>query len=453
MTSGGKRTYLAFDLGASNWRAALGSEDGSGLRVREVHRESHAPSETDGGIFWNIDGIYQGMKRILKHIADSGVQPSAIGIDSWAVDYGLLDAEGVLIETPRCYRDSRNTGMLDRLLTRIDLQTLFQRTGVAADDMSTLCQLLAAIEDDPQILQKACRLLFIPDLLRYWLCGGCATDLTLASVSQLYNVSTRRWDTDLIAELGLRGDILPSIRPAGTVVGRLLPELQRETGLGPVPIVTGASHDTAAAFSAVDCEDDCAILSSGTWSILGLNVERPVFTDSIDPKRFGYEGNPDGTFRLAYNVPGMWLLEQCRAAWAREGIRTTYAGLIGEARSSLAFGSEVDPFWPGLHKAANMPEAIAVYCRQTGQAAPRSPGEFALSVFRGLARAYSLGLRELSSIADKRLRKLIVIGGGSRNTLLNDLTAETAEVAVVAGPVEATTLGNMLNQRLALDHR
>jgi rhamnulokinase len=444
-------TYLAFDLGASNWRAALAHQEGPGIRLEVIHREDNSPVEAEDGLFWDIDKIFAGIKNVLRGVARMGVRISSIGIDSWSVDYGLLDKGGVLLELPRCYRDPRNQGILEELAARVGLETLFSRTAVLAEDLTTLCQLFAARKHTPEILKRAACLLFIPDLLRYWLCGKCATDFTLATTSQLYNLKHRAWDEELLAQLDLPCHILPRVLGAGTILGRLQPHLQQETGLGPVPVVTGASHDTAAAFLAAAAGCECAILSSGTWSILGVNLPDALPSATIDPRRFGYEGNPDGSVRLVHNVPGMWLLERCRAEWKEMGVDCNYHELFEAARRSEDFTPRIDPHWQGFVYPENMLDAIRSYLFDTGQPVPRSPGEFTRAILSGLAESYARALDEIRALTNRELGRLIVVGGGAQNKLLNELTASRADVEVSPGHVEATIIGNVQNQVLALE--
>jgi sugar (pentulose or hexulose) kinase len=444
---------LAFDLGASNWRAALAHQEGPDIRLEVIHREDNSPVEAEGGLFWDIHKIFAGMRRVLRDVAGMGVRISSIGIDSWSVDYGLLDDDGVLLELPRCYRDTRNQGTMEELAARLGIETLFSRTAVLAEDLTTLCQLFAARKQTPELLKRAAHLLFIPDLLRYWVCGESATDFTLATTSQLYNLKQRTWDEDLMAQLDLPRHILPRVLGAGTILGPLEPHLQQETGLGPVPVVTGASHDTAAAFLAAAAGNDCAILSSGTWSILGVNLPDTLPSAAIDPRRFGYEGNPDGSVRLVHNVPGMWLLERCRVEWKKMGVDCNYDELFEAARRCEDFVPRIDPHWQGFAYPENMLDAIRYHLLDTGQPAPRSPGEFTRAILSGLAESYAHALDELRALANRELGRLIVVGGGAQNGLLNELTTRRARVVVTPGFIEATILGNVKNQALALAAR
>ncbi|MDO9579190.1 MAG: FGGY family carbohydrate kinase [Bacteroidales bacterium] len=445
-----KEVYLAFDLGAGSWRAALGYEHGLEIRVEEIYREHHQPIERQGNLFWDAHSIFQGMKCVLKDVARRDIKLSSISIDSWSVDYALLDSGGSLLELPRCYRDKRNVGMVAKLDQRVGLDTVFKRTGVMVEDISTLCQLLAVKSQTPELLRHAATLLFIPDLMRFWLCGERATDFTMASTSQLYNIQERCWDTELLSLLGLPNHFLPRICSSGTVLGHLGPELQKETGLGRVPIVTGASHDTAAAFAAAARENDCAILSSGTWSILGVNMNTILPPGSIDFRRFGYEGNPDGSLRLVHNVPGMWFIEQCREVWKKEGVPCSYQTIIDAARACTGFQSCIDPFWKGFVHSNNIPEAVGAYCRQAGQPEPQTMGEIAGAVFMGLAKCYARALDELRKLTERPLKTLVVVGGGSQNLLLNEWISRIAGVVVHPSYIEASIIGNIINQQLAV---
>ncbi len=445
------QAHLAFDLGATSWRAVLGRPVPGGVSMRELGRERHHPRECGGGLFWDIEGIFQGMKKIMRDAASQGIVPSSIGIDSWSVDYGLLDGRGRLFEQPRCYRDPRNLGMAERIASIVGQRELFDRTGLIQEDITTLCQLAAAREADPGLFRAASTLLFIPDLLRFRLCGKKATDFTLASTSQMYHLQKRCWDRELLQRLGIPCSILPEVRTGDSILGTLSPEISEETGLsGDTRIAIGTSHDTAAAFSTQRPGEDEAVLSSGTWSMLGIRMERPLFLESIDPKRFGYEGNPDGSVRLLCNIPGMWILEQCRDSWQKERGELSWETLIEGAECADAFSVRVNPYDPAFAMTGNMPDEIRKYCLRTGQKEPRTPFETACAVFAGLADAYALAVEELGSISGRQIRRVHVIGGGSRNLLLNRLFEQRAGIDVVRGPAEATALGNIRAQMRAL---
>ena len=457
-----KQVYLAFDLGASSGRAILGrvGDDGS-VELEEVHRFGNAPVVTDAGVFWDINGLLESMFEAMRIVAASGVAPLAVGVDTWGVDFALLDDSGELLELPRSYREARNAGMSRRIVERIGAERLLSRTGSMHQDHASLCQLAAAAEHTPELLARARRLLFIPDLLRYWLCGATGTDCTFASTSQMYDVLRREWATDILAELSLPAEILPAVQTGAAVVGTLGEAVQTRTGLGAVPVVSGAGHDTGAAFGIcrgpdMPGGDDLVVISSGTWSILGVFVDAHLPAGTLDPTRFGYEANPDGSLRVISNLTGGWLIEQCRNVWAGEGVDCSYEALISSARASAGgakASAVLDTGWEGFMHPPDMPAAIAEHCRATDQPVPATPGEFAQVIFVSLAESYARAIAELRAKTGRPLRKLYMIGGMSRNEYLNELTAERAGVEVSAGPAEATAMGNIAVQVQAIQGR
>ncbi len=460
MSSNEVETYLAFDLGASSGRAILGrvSPDGR-IDLEEVHRFANGPTNTDAGVFWDIDALFESILEGMRMVAGRGVTPRSVGIDTWGVDFALLDGDGALLEPPRCYREPRNAGMSRRIVERIGAERLLGRTGSMHQDHASLCQLSAAAQQTPELLARARSLLFIPDLLRYWLCGVAGTDCTFASCSQMYDVPRREWALDIIAELGLPGEILPEVRIGPTVVGALGEPVRQATGLGAVAVVSGCGHDTGAAFGIcknadLPPADELVVISSGTWAILGVFVDEHLPAGSLDPTRFGYEANPDGSLRIVSNLTGGWLIEQCRKAWADEGVDCSYEALIRAARQAAgtnAASAILDTSWDGFMHPEHMPEAIAARCRDTGQAAPTTPGEYAQVIFNSLAASYAEGIDELRGKTGRSLSSLYMMGGMARNEYLNELTAERAGVNVIVGPAEATAMGNVLVQSQAME--
>lgn len=461
MTGKQDQVYLAFDLGASSGRAVLGRTGADGSVVlEEIHRFPNAPVTRAEGVFWDIHALFESMLAAMAKVASAGIKPRAMGVDTWGVDFGLLDEAGQLLEPPRSYREPRNAGMSRRIVERIGRQRLLQRTGSMHQDHASLCQLAAVAEHTPELLSKARRLLFIPDLLRQWLCGAADTDCTFASTSQMYDVVRREWAADILAELDLPAEILPRVRTGPAVVGTLSPEMQKRTGLGDVPVVAGAGHDTGAAFGicrgpGMPPADDLVVISSGTWSILGVFVDEHLPAGSLEPTRFGYEANPDGSLRIVRNLVGGWLIEQCRNFWSEAGTDWAYDVLISAARA--AAGGEnasaiLDGAWEGFMRPPNMLEAISEYCRSTAQRAPQTPGEFAQVIFASLAESYAEAIDELRDKTGRDLKSLYMIGGMSRNQYLNELTARRAGVNVIVGPAEATAMGNVAVQIEAVEN-
>jgi len=460
MAKPSEQVYLAFDLGASSGRAVLGRVGADGrTRLEGVHRFPNAPVATDAGVFWDIEGLFEAMLEAMRKVAGAGVEPRAVGVDTWGVDFGLLDEAGRLLERPRSYRDPRNAGMSRRVVERIGAQRLLERTGSMHQDHASLCQLAAVKEHTPQILARARRLLFIPDLLGCWLCGHSGTDCTFASTSQMYDALRREWATDVLAELDLPSEILPPVQVGPAVVGTLGEAIRRKTGLGAVPVVVGAGHDTGAAFGicrgpSLPGDDDLVVISSGTWSILGIFVDGHLPPGTLEPTRFGYEANPDGSLRIVRNLSGGWLIEQCRKVWSRAGVDCAYEALIASARAAAGTkraSAIIDTQWEGFMHPANMPQAIADHCRRSRQPVPETPGEFARVIFASLAESYAKAIEELREKTHRPLRKLYLVGGMSQNAYLNELTGERAEVEVIVGPTEATAMGNVAVQKAAME--
>jgi sugar (pentulose or hexulose) kinase len=454
------KTYLAFDLGASSGRAILGTPVGDGrVELREVHRFANAPVAEGGGLFWDIAGLFGHIVQGMRMVAQMGVAPAGIGVDTWGVDFGLLDSAGELLERPRCYRDGRNAGVSAAVAGKIGAARLQDRTGSMHQDHASLCQLVAAKRYTPELLARARRLLFIPDLLRYWLCGDQRSDCTIASTSQMYDVAAGQWAGDILTELDLPGEILPAALTRPTVVGTLSAEIQRQTGLGPAPVVAGAGHDTGAALGicrggSLPPADDLVVISSGTWSILGVFVPAHLPSETLDPRRFGYEANPDGSLRIVRNLTGAWLIERCRSAWEMQGHKLTHAELIAAARAAAGTANAsaiLDNQWEGFTHPPDMPAAIVEYCAQTGQPAPRTPGEFAGVIFASLAASYAAAIDELRAKTGRGLRNIYIVGGMSQNGYLNELVARQTGAKVLTGPVEATALGNVAVQRAAIE--
>jgi rhamnulokinase len=398
------------------------------------------------------------MLKAMRIVAERGITPAAIGVDTWGVDYALLDEQDRLLEDPRSYRDTRIAGLAREFADRIGAARLHAATGSMFNDHNTLFQLLAAQRYTPELLGRAKLMLFIPDLLRHWLCGTRDTDCTFASTSQMYDAVGRQWATDILDELHLPTQILPEVKTGPFVAGRLCERIRRETGMGDVPVVGGAGHDTGAAFGIcrgpnLPPPEDLAVISTGTWAIAGVHVDRHLPQGRMDPYRFGYESNPDGSMRIIRNLVGGWLIERCRAVWSAAGVDCSYGSLIAAARAAAGTreaSAVIDPQSKGFHHPDDMPAAVVEHCRQTGQPAPRTPGEFSRVIFTSLAHNYARTIEELRQMTGWPLRNLYLVGGMTQNAYLNELTEQTAGVKVLLGPAEATALGNIAVQRAAV---
>lgn len=443
--------FLAIDLGAESGRVLLGMFDGQQVTLEELHRFPNEPVKTTDGLHWDILRIFAEIKAGLSK-ATSLEHLESLGVDSWAVDFGLLDREGALISNPYNHRDPRTEGMIERAFERVEKEEIYRTTGIQFIRINTLYQLLA-LEDSP-LLEAADSLLLIPDLINYWLTGEKACELTNATTTQLYDVEAGKWAWKLMGKMFLPADIFPELVPPAARVGTLLPEVAEEVDLSrDLQITTAASHDTASAVVAVPAEGKkFAYISSGTWSLVGVETPRPVLTQEAMNSNFTNEGGFGGTTRFLKNVMGLWLLQECRRTWEQGGEGYSYEELERLARETPAFGPVVAPDHPSFLVPGDMPSRIKSFCMATGQEAPEQPGKIARCVLESLALKYRIVLEQASEITGQRIEVVHIVGGGSRNTLLCQLTADAMRMPVLAGPVEATALGNVMVQALASGH-
>ncbi len=442
-------TFLAIDLGAESGRVLAASLKNEQVQLQEIHRFANVPVELNDGLYWNILGIFAEVKEGLRKAGERVERLSSIGVDSWAVDFGLLDREGALLANPHNYRDPRTEGMIERAFERMPQDEIYRTTGIQFIRINTLYQLLA-MEKSP-LLQVADRLLLIPDLISYWLTGRMACELTNATTTQLYDQQTGDWDWKLLNEMSLPTHVFPEIVSPATQLGRLLPEVAQQVGLSEsVPIISVGSHDTASAVAAVPAEGDSfAYISSGTWSLVGIETPEPVITQEALDLNFTNEGGVGGRTRFLKNVMGLWLLQECRRTWAEEGYEHSYEELERLSREAKAFGSVVDTDHRSFFSPGEMPSRIRDFCEKTGQKTPEGPGQVARCVFESLALKYAIVLEQAARLGEQSVETVHVVGGGSQNSLLCQLTADATGLPVLAGPVEATALGNAMVQALA----
>ena len=446
--SGGGRTYLALDLGAESGRAIAGTFDGEGLSLREAHRFPNVPVRRGGSVRWDLPALFDEVKRGITAAANAfGKDLVSVGVDTWGVDYGLLDEQGALMGLPHQYRDSRTAGIHDSVMERLGKDFLYEQTGIQLMGMNTLYQLLA---EPPERIAQASRLLFIPDLINYRLTGVMSTERTFASTSQVYDVRKRDWAYPLLDAVGLPSHMLGDIRDAGEPLGPLLPHVAEETGARGVDVVLPGTHDTASAVAAVPAgEGTWAFLSSGTWSLLGVETPEPVMNEGAKAFELGNEVGVLGTVRPLKNISGLWLVQQCRATWEAQGHRYSYAELTRMAEGSAPFAAIIDPDDPSFTPAGDMPARIADFCRRSGQTPPSTRGEVVRTILESLALRYRMVLETIEGIVDSRMDTLHIVGGGGQNVLLNQFTANAVGRPVVVGPVEATAAGNVLMQMAA----
>lgn len=445
--------FIAIDIGASSGRVILGRWDGTRFALQELHRFPNGGIEEQGSLHWNVAGLWHEIKTGIRAYASQYAQPLAgIGIDTWAVDFGLLDADGRLLGNPYHYRDRRTEGIPRHVDQRIPPERLYAQTGMQRLPFNTLYQLVSMQQrNDPQ-LAAAETLLLMPDLFHYWLTGKKIAEYTNATTTQFFDARERRWATDLLKELGLPIHILPPVVEPGTVLGNLLPEVQAEVGLQhDVPVIASASHDTASAVAAVpNLDERSAYISSGTWSLVGVETPAPILNEQARRLSFTNEGGVGRTIRLLKNVGGLWLVQECQRQWQHEDRHFTWPELVAEAVSAVPLCSLIDPDAADFLNPDDMPAAIRAYCRRTSQPEPDSPGAIVRCCLESLALKYRWVVVALEELTGRRLDTIRIVGGGSQNTLLCQLTADACKRRVVAGPVEATALGNMVVQAVAL---
>lgn len=450
----GARRVVAVDLGATSGRVMAAEVGPDTLALTEVHRFPNAPLRVGDSLRWDVGRIHREVLAGLGLAAASG-PVHGIGIDSWAVDHGLLDAEGHLLEDPYCYRDSRTDGVAARVLDKVDAAELYERTGVQQLPFNTIYQLVAAA-GTPE-LEDAATLLLLPDLLGYWLTGAPGAEHTNASTTGLYDVRGRAWARDLADRVGIPSAILPPLREPGDPVGTLLPNVAAAVGLGTdVPVIAVGSHDTASAVVAVPLgEQPAAYISSGTWSLVGLELDEPVLTDDARLADFTNEGGVDGTIRFLKNVMGLWVLSECLRAWAEDGVAgADLASLLRWAPVAPALRTVVDINDPRLLPPGTpgdaMPDRVARLAREAGEPVPSTPVEATRCILDSLALAYRRQVRTAAGLAGREVEVVHVVGGGSRNGFLCQLTANACGLPVLAGPAEASALGNVLVQARTL---
>jgi rhamnulokinase len=438
--------FLAVDLGAESGRAVLGRFNGERITLEEVHRFANVPVRLPDGLHWDVLRIAKEVKDGIAKATRNGGRIESLGIDAWGVDFALLDRDGCLISNPYHYRDPRTEGMQKRAFDRMPKEMIYETTGIQFMPINTLYQLLA-MEGSP-LLQAAQSLLLIPDLIGYWLTGEKACEFTAASTTQLCDARSGGWAFDLLEKMRFPGHIFGEIVPPGTQLGTLLPEVAEETGAKEdLPLTAVASHDTASAVVAVPAEDEeFAYISSGTWSLVGVELPKPAIKSEGMHANFTNEGGFGGTTRFLKNVMGLWLLQECRRTWAREGREYSYEELTRLAQAVPAAGPLLDPDHPTFLPPGDMPGRIRRYCQATNQGTPEETGEVVRCVLESLALKYRWVLERAEEITGRRAGVIHVVGGGVKNALLCQLTADATRRPVRAGPVEATALGNLMVQ-------
>ena len=442
-----QKSFLAFDLGAESGRAVLAHVESGVINIQEVHRFSNDPVEYGGALHWDVPRLWFEMRRSLSSLGE--VVLGGIGVDAWGVDYALLGERGELLQNPYHYRDKRTDGLMELVFDKISKQEIYRKTGIQFMQINTLFQLLAAKRDTPELLKAARTLVTIPDLFHYWLTGKPVCEFTNATTTQMVDPRTRTWALGLMEKLGLPRGLPANIVEPGTVVGTLSEKLALHPTLKGTPVIVPASHDTGSAVAAVVARSGTAFLSSGTWSLVGTELDSPLITSETLRLNFTNEGGVCGTTRFLKNVMGLWMLQCCRQSWATRGKVYDYAQLMELASQEIPFEHLVDPNDESFLHPGDMPRAIGAFCVKTEQPKPIRPGAFVRTVLESLAFKYRQVILDLERLTCEPIRQIRIIGGGSKNRLLNQFTADATGRPVLAGPAEATALGNIGMQLLA----
>jgi rhamnulokinase len=450
------RNFLALDLGASNGRAVIGRFDGSRLALEEIHRFWNGPIQLPaiGGssLYWNAMALFSEVKEgLAKAVKCCGPDLASAGLDTWGVDFALLDRQGGLVGNPYHYRDSRTDGMVEEACRRVPREEIFAQTGIQFMQLNTLIQLFAMVEQHSPLLDIADRLLMMPDLLNYFLSGQRVSEYTDASTSQCMDMRTGEWASGLLARLGIPTHIFPPVVPPGTVLGPLLPDVVKETGARGIALVAPGTHDTGSAVAAVPAEsDDYAYLSSGTWSLIGVESRQAVINARTLAFNFTNEGGVCNTIRLLKNITGLWLIQECRRVWQQEGTQLSWNDITVMAAAAPALTAVLDVDAKDFLAPGDMPARIRDYCARTGQTVPGDRGTIARVVFESLALRYRHVQGMMDDLVGRRIGTLHIVGGGSQNRVVNQFAADCLGRPIVAGPVEATAIGNLLMQMLAM---
>ena len=443
------KKVLAIDFGASSGRAIIGSFDGKKITLEEIHRFSNDPVSVNGTTYWDVLRLFHEIKQGLIKAKGYG-KISSIGIDTWGVDFGLIDKYGQLLENPIHYRDLRTKGMIEEADNSIPLRELYNMTGIQFMELNTVFQLLSLAKNRPHILERADKLLFMPDLFGYMLTGKKTTEYSIATTSQLVDINTKSWSSEIFEKLGIPQNIMCDIVKSGTVLGELSDCVCEECGLDKINVISVCGHDTQSAITAVPCPDkQFAFISSGTWSLFGTELANPIVNDKAFEINVTNEGGYGESTGFLKNIIGLWLIQESRRQFARDGKQYSYADLEREALAAKPFACFIDPDAPEFVPHGNIPERIREYCRKTNQYVPETVGEIMRCIYESLAMKYRETFEKLCECTERDYEVIHVIGGGTKDTLLCQLTANACDRDVVAGPIEATVLGNIAVQLLA----
>ena len=443
------KRVLAFDFGASSGRAIIGCFDGDKITLEEVHRFSNDPVSVGGTVYWDVLRLFYEIKQgIIKAKIAGGFD--SIGIDTWGVDFGLIDSEGKLMENPVHYRDTRTVGLVDEAFKTMPKEKLYGITGIQFMELNTLFQLISLKKYRPWMLERADKMLFMPDLFGYMLTGKMCAEYSIASTSQLIDLDKRTWSKEILDAFGIKESVFAPLVQPGTVLGELSKEVCEECGVDPVPVISVCGHDTQSAITSVPCEDgDFAFLSSGTWSLFGTELDKPIVNETSMNINITNEGGFDGSTGFLKNIIGLWLIQESRRQWKREGKEYSYADLEKLALAAEPFKCFIDPDAPEFVPHGNIPERVREFCRKTGQYVPETVGEIMRCIYESLAMKYRLTFEKLRECTERDYPVIHVIGGGTKDGLLCQMTANSCDRTVKAGPIEATVMGNVAVQLMS----
>jgi len=443
--------FIAADFGAGSGRVILGTLTDDKIKLKEVHRFENKIIEGSKHIYWDLDYLFTELIRGFRKVGEGETKSiSSIGIDTWGVDYALYDDEGKLLNNPIAYRDARTNGIMEKVFKIFSKEKIYKQTGIQFMQFNTLYQLFSEVNSKNSNIKNADVLLFMPDVFNYLLTGIKKSEYTIASTSQMLNAEKRNWDEETIRELNIPKKILPEIILPGTIIGKLKTEIKTETKLNDVDVIAIGTHDTASAIAAVPVQQkNWAYLSSGTWSLLGVEVNKPIIDDTSFQDSFTNEGGVEGTIRYLKNTMGLWILEQSINSWELKGNKKSYEELFNLALEAKPFQVVIDVDDQSFLNPSDMLVAIEEYCKRTNQLVPKTLGQFVRAILESLALKYKFLLEKINKQLKEPIEILHIIGGGSQNELLNQFTANAINIPVIAGPVEATAIGNIIMQAIA----
>ena len=445
----GKNYFFAVDIGASSGRTILGTLENGTVSISELTRFSNPLVEVNEHFHWDILSLYNSIIDGLKRVSEMGIEISSIGIDTWGVDFTAIDKNKEILGYPYSYRDPHTANAPEKFFEKMPRKELYMSTGIQIMNFNSLFQFFTQSTNESVAYRNADKLVFIPDALSFLLTGKIVTEYTIASTSQALNPFTKRMDANLLSKVNLTEDKFGTMVMPGTIVGKLTESVCKQTNLPPITVVAVAGHDTASAVAAVPAIDEhYAYISSGTWSLMGIEIPEPIINEDTYNLNFTNEGGVDGTIRFLKNICGMWLLERCRKEW---DAAYSYQDLISESAKCTPFKYLINPDAEVFANPANMTQAISEYCSRTGQSSPRTIGEYVRCIFESLALRYKQVFTSLQQLAPFEIKRLHVIGGGSKNQLLNQFTANALNIPLVTGPSEATAIGNIMLQAKALN--